>query len=55
MEKVGYDFTTRIELKSVKIFDERLGLSLTQKKLQKQGYFIPNSKAGVGYKSSEPV
>ncbi|KAA0066956.1 uncharacterized protein E5676_scaffold595G00600 [Cucumis melo var. makuwa] len=55
MAKVGYDFTTRTELKSVKIFDERPELSPTQKKLQKQGYSIPNSRAGIGYQSSEPV
>ena len=39
----------------MKIFDERPGLSPTQKKLEKQGYFIPNSRAGVGYNSSEPI
>ncbi|KAA0055891.1 uncharacterized protein E6C27_scaffold438G00090 [Cucumis melo var. makuwa] len=55
MAKAGYDFTTRTELKSVKIFDERPELSPTQKKLQKQGYSIPNSRAGIGYQSSEPV
>ncbi|KAA0034814.1 ty3-gypsy retrotransposon protein [Cucumis melo var. makuwa] len=55
MAKAGYDFTTRIELKSVKIFDERPELSPTQKKLQKQGYSIPNSRAGIGYQSSKPV
>ncbi|KAA0042128.1 ty3-gypsy retrotransposon protein [Cucumis melo var. makuwa] len=55
MAKAGYDFTTRIELKSVKIFDERPELSPTQKKLHKQGYSIPNSRAGIGYQSSEPV
>ncbi|KAA0025450.1 ty3-gypsy retrotransposon protein [Cucumis melo var. makuwa] len=55
MAKVGYDFTTRTELKSVKIFDERSELSPTQKKLQKQGYSIPNSIAGIGYQSSEQV
>ncbi|TYK24094.1 gag protease polyprotein [Cucumis melo var. makuwa] len=36
-------------------FKNEPGLSPTQKKLQKQGYFIPNSRAGVGYQSSEPV
>ncbi|KAA0059652.1 gag protease polyprotein [Cucumis melo var. makuwa] len=30
-------------------------LSPTQKKLQKQGYSIPNSRAGIGYQSFEPV
>ena len=55
MAKAGYDFTTRTELKSVKIFDKRYGLSPTQKKLQKQGYFIPNSRAKIGYKSVEPI
>ncbi|TYK06279.1 uncharacterized protein E5676_scaffold157G00630 [Cucumis melo var. makuwa] len=55
MAKAGYDFTTRTELKSVKIFDERPELSPTQKKLQKQGYSIPNSRARIGYQSSEPV
>ncbi|KAA0061095.1 retrotransposon protein putative ty3-gypsy sub-class [Cucumis melo var. makuwa] len=35
MAKAGYDFTTRTELKSVKIFDERPELSPTQKKLRK--------------------
>ncbi|KAA0048376.1 uncharacterized protein E6C27_scaffold264G00950 [Cucumis melo var. makuwa] len=55
MAKAGYDSTTRTELKSVKIFDERPELSPTQKKLQKQGYSIPNSRAGIGYQSSEPV
>ena len=39
----------------MKIFDERFGLSPTQKKLKKQGYYIPNFKVKVGYKSSEPV
>ncbi|KAA0064053.1 gag protease polyprotein [Cucumis melo var. makuwa] len=39
----------------MKIFDERLGLFPTQKKLQKQEYSIPNSRVGVGYKFSEPV
>ncbi|KAA0043176.1 uncharacterized protein E5676_scaffold302G00530 [Cucumis melo var. makuwa] len=34
---------------------ERPGLSPTQRKLKKQGYSIPNSRVGVGYKSSEPV
>ncbi|KAA0059874.1 uncharacterized protein E5676_scaffold184G00780 [Cucumis melo var. makuwa] len=38
MAKAGYNFTIRTELKSMKIFDERLGLFPTQKKLQKQGY-----------------
>ncbi|KAA0046253.1 uncharacterized protein E6C27_scaffold284G00560 [Cucumis melo var. makuwa] len=55
MAKAGYDFTTRTELKSVKIFDKRPELSPTQKKLQKQGYSIPNSRARIGYQSSEPV
>ena len=55
MVKAGYDFTTRTKLKSIKIFDERLRLSPTQKELKKQGYFIPNSRVGVGYKSSEPI
>ncbi|KAA0043322.1 uncharacterized protein E6C27_scaffold110G002330 [Cucumis melo var. makuwa] len=32
-----------------------LELSPTQKKLQKQGYSIPNSRAGIEYQSSEPV
>ncbi|KAA0057697.1 uncharacterized protein E5676_scaffold970G00370 [Cucumis melo var. makuwa] len=49
MAKAGYDFTTRTKLKSMKIFDERSGLSPTQKKLQKQGYSIPNSRVGIGY------
>ena len=39
----------------MKIFDGRPGLSHTQKKLQKQEYSIPNSRAGVGYKSSELI
>ena len=55
MAKAGYDFTTRTELKSMKIFDERPGLSPTQEKLKKQGYSIPNSRAEVGYKSFELV
>ena len=55
MAKTGYDFTTRIELKRVKIFDERFELSPMQKKLQKQRYYIPNSRVGVGYKSFEPI
>ena len=55
MAKAGYDFTTCIELKNVKIFDERSRLSPTQKKLQKQGYSIPNSRAGVGYNSFELI
>ncbi|KAA0043274.1 uncharacterized protein E5676_scaffold129G00460 [Cucumis melo var. makuwa] len=55
MANAGYDFTTRTELKSVKIFGERPELFPTQKKLQKQGYSIPNSRAGVEYQSSKPV
>ncbi|TYK06432.1 uncharacterized protein E5676_scaffold163G001350 [Cucumis melo var. makuwa] len=55
MAKTGYDFTNRTELKSVKIFDERPELSPTQKKLQKQGYSIPNSRVEIGYQSFEPV
>ena len=55
MAKASYDFTTRSELKSVKIFNERPKLSPTQKKLEKQGYSIPNSRAGVGYNSFEPI
>ena len=53
--KASYDFTTRTELKRVKIFDERHRLSPTQKKLQKQGYPIPILRVEVGYKSSEPI
>ena len=55
MAKAGYDLTTRTKLKSMKIFDERPRLSPTQNKLQKQGYFIPNLRVGVGYKSSKPI
>ncbi|TYK05705.1 ty3-gypsy retrotransposon protein [Cucumis melo var. makuwa] len=55
MAKAGYDFTTRTKLKSVKIFDEMPELFPTQKKLQKQGYSIPNSRAEIGYQSSKPV
>ena len=53
--KAGCDFTTRTELKSVKIFNERLQIFSTQKKLQKQGYFILNSRVGIRYKSFEPI
>lgn len=54
LSKTGYDFMTHILFKSLRIFDERPELSLTQKKLKIEGYSIPSSRAELGYKSFEP-
>ncbi|KAA0042067.1 retrotransposon gag protein [Cucumis melo var. makuwa] len=54
MAKVGYDFTTHIEFKSLKIH-EQPKLSSTQKKLLREGHAIPMSRKGLGYKSPEPI
>ncbi|KAA0054591.1 gypsy-like retrotransposase [Cucumis melo var. makuwa] len=50
MAKAGYDFTTHIEFKSLKIH-EQPKLSSTQKKLLREGHVIPMSRKGLGYKS----
>ncbi|KAA0051453.1 gypsy-like retrotransposase [Cucumis melo var. makuwa] len=54
MAKVGYDFTTHIEFKSLKIH-EQPKLSSTQKKLLREGHAIPMSRKGLGYKSPKPI
>src|ERR1051325_9429933 len=55
LTKAGYDFTLHTEFKGLKIFDQRPELSSTQKKLLKEGYVIPNSRIGLGYKTAKPV
>lgn len=55
MAEVGYDFTTHIDFSNVKMLNERQRLSPMQKKLQKQGYPIPNSRVGIGYKSFQLI
>ncbi|TYK01577.1 ty3-gypsy retrotransposon protein [Cucumis melo var. makuwa] len=54
MVKVGYDFTTHTEFKSLKIH-EQPKLSSIQKKLLREGHAILVSKKGLGYKSPEPI
>ncbi|KAA0041103.1 uncharacterized protein E6C27_scaffold128G00060 [Cucumis melo var. makuwa] len=54
MAKVGYDFTTHTEFKSLKIH-EQPKLSSTQKKLLREGHAIPMSRKRLGYKSQEPI
>ncbi|KAA0040969.1 gypsy-like retrotransposase [Cucumis melo var. makuwa] len=54
MAKAGYDFTTHIEFKSLKIHKQP-ELSSIQKKLLREGHAIPVSRKGLGYKSPEPI
>ncbi|KAA0056394.1 uncharacterized protein E5676_scaffold120G002660 [Cucumis melo var. makuwa] len=54
MAKAGYDFTTHIEFRRLKIH-EQLKLSSTKKKLLREGHAIPMSRKGLGYKSPEPI
>ncbi|TYK28725.1 uncharacterized protein E5676_scaffold403G00450 [Cucumis melo var. makuwa] len=54
MAKAGYDFTTHAGFKSLKIHEQQK-LSLTQKKLLREGHAIPVSRKGLRYKSSESV
>ncbi|KAA0060429.1 gypsy-like retrotransposase [Cucumis melo var. makuwa] len=54
MAKTGYDFTTHIEFKSLKIHKQPK-LSSTQKKLLQEGHAIPMSRKGLGYKLPEPI
>ncbi|TYK21900.1 uncharacterized protein E5676_scaffold494G00380 [Cucumis melo var. makuwa] len=54
MAKVGYDFTTHTEFKSLKIH-EQPKLSSTQKKLLREEHAIPMSRKRLGYKSLEPI
>ncbi|KAA0051955.1 uncharacterized protein E5676_scaffold409G002330 [Cucumis melo var. makuwa] len=54
MAKVGYDFTTHIEFKSLKIY-EQPKLSSTQKKLLQEGHVMPMLRKELRYKSPEPI
>ncbi|KAA0059013.1 uncharacterized protein E6C27_scaffold233G00330 [Cucumis melo var. makuwa] len=51
---IGYNFTTHIEFKSLKIH-EQSELSSIEKKLLWEGHVIPVSRKGLGYKLPEPI
>ncbi|KAA0053584.1 uncharacterized protein E6C27_scaffold190G001550 [Cucumis melo var. makuwa] len=54
MAKANYDFTAHTKFKSLKVHKQS-ELSLTQKKLLREGYIIPVSRKGLRYKSPEPI